>query len=101
MDVLTLHISNQNLNLVPSVEATLARISGIAAVYSEGVAADGAFPSQAVVIAKSAEAVAPALAWNKARRAVGPATVRPWTDDYSDIVLPIWRKIQARMSAPN
>jgi hypothetical protein len=96
--VLTLHVSNQNLDLIPSLEATLAMIPGIVAVYAEGTRGGGALASQAVMVAREERILAPALGWHNARR-LGNATARAWTDDYSDIVLPMLRKLVGRREA--
>ena len=89
--VLVLHVSNQNLDLVPTVEATLATLPDISAVYAQGLGGGGALPSQAVVISRDASLIEPALGWHAARK-LGASTARPWTDDHSDILAPIWGK---------
>lgn len=89
--VLALHVSNQNLDLPPIVEANLAAIPGIHAVYAEGEAGDGALASQVILVARDAAALAPALNRPKSRN-LGPGIVRPWTDDYSGILSPLIRR---------
>jgi hypothetical protein len=94
--VLAMHVSNQNLDLTPVVESNLARIGGLAAVYAQGESGGGAIRSQVVLVARDAAILAPALAWPKARRLDSP-TVRPWTDDYSDILSSFLRRLRAKL----
>jgi hypothetical protein len=92
--ILALHISNQTLDLVPVVAATLATLPGVAAVYAESLRGGGALASQAIVIAREAATLAPALTWPKARALERQATVRAWTDDHTDILGPLWSKLR-------
>jgi hypothetical protein len=96
--ILALHVSNQTLDLIPSLEATLAGFDGLTAVYAEGTRGQGALASQVVLVTRDAARIAPALTWHEARR-LGPAKARPWTDDHSDIVMPLLRKILSRRNA--
>jgi len=101
--ILALHVSNQNLDLPPVLEANLAALSaadGVAAqaVYVEGERGSGALASQVVLMAHHRELLEPALAWHRARRLDQPR-VRPWTDDYSDFVSALWRRYRAKFDA--
>jgi hypothetical protein len=91
-----MHVSNQNLDLTPVVESNLARIGGLAGVYAQGEGGGGAIRSQVVLVARDEAMLAPALAWPKARRLDSPS-VRPWTDDYSDILSPFLRRLRAKL----
>ena len=94
--VLAIHVSNQNLDLTPVVEAGLARVVGLAGVYAQGESGGGAIRSQVLLIARDERILAPALAWPKSRKLERPA-VRPWTDDYSDILSPFARRLRAKL----
>jgi hypothetical protein len=96
--VLAMHVSNQNLDLTPVVESNLARVGGLTGVYAQGESGGGAIRSQVVLIARKADMLAPALTWPRSRRLDDPA-VRPWTDDYSDILSPFLRRLGAKLSA--
>jgi hypothetical protein len=95
--VLALHISNQNLDLPPVLEANLAALGNVSAIYVEGERGAGALASQVVLIARTQEILTPTMAWHKARRLDQPM-LRPWTDDYSDILSAVWRRYQAKLS---
>jgi hypothetical protein len=95
---LAIHVSNQNLGLTPVVESNLARIVGLEGVYAQGESGGGAIRSQVILIARDEATLAPALAWPRSRRLDSPA-VRPWTDDYSDIISPFLRRLRAKLAA--
>jgi hypothetical protein len=95
--VLAIHVSNQNLDLPPIVEANLARIPELRGVYTEGESGQGAIRSQVVLIARHDDILAPALTWHKAR-ILGAPSVRPWLDDYSDVVSPLIRRYRAKLA---
>jgi hypothetical protein len=96
--ILALHISNQNLDLPPIVESNIAALDGIAGVYAEGERGQGALPSQVVLISRDMDALQPALGLPKARP-LGAATVRAWTDDFSDVASAFYRKLRSRIWA--
>jgi len=50
-------------------------------------------PSRGVFIARNAGALEPVLKWPDARPLV-PGTVRPWTDDYSDVLSALVRSFR-------
>jgi hypothetical protein len=95
--VLALHVSNQNLDLPPIIESNLAHVPGLAGIYAQGESGQGAIRSQVVLIAKHADILAPALAWPKSRALAAPS-VRPWTDDYSDVLTPLIRRYRSRLA---
>jgi hypothetical protein len=95
--ILALHISNQNLDLPPVLEANLALLPQLHGVYAEGERGPGALASQVVLVAKRAEALDGALTLPKARR-LGQGHVRPWTDDYSDIVSAMLRRYASKLA---
>jgi hypothetical protein len=94
--ILAIHVSNRNLDLPPVVESNISRISGLEGVYAQGETGGGAIRSQVILVAKDASILAPALAWPKSRRLDSP-TVRPWTDDYSDVMSPFVRRLRAKV----
>jgi hypothetical protein len=99
--ILALHVSNQNLDLPPVLEANLRAlrdVSGVdvSGVYVEGERGAGALASQAVLIARSGELLAPALAWHRARRLDSPS-VHPWTDAHSDFISAVWRRYKTKL----
>jgi len=94
--VLAIHVSNQNLDLTPVVESNLGRIAGLKGVYAQGEGGGGAIRSQVILIARDESILAPALAWPKSRR-LDKETVRPWTDDYSDVLSPFARRLRAKL----
>lgn len=92
--LLALHVSNRHLDLISVANAVAAAIPGthVATVVDlpEGRGYD-ATPSMVVMIGKSHAAIAPVLSWTGLRieKAVD---MRPWTDDYSNILAALWRK---------
>ena len=95
--LLTLHVSNQNLDLIPSIEATLATIPGMTAVYTEGVRGPSALASQVVLVSRDEKLVTATASWPKVRQ-LGPTTTRGWTDDYSDIIGAMISKIRSKLN---
>ena len=94
--ILALHISNQNMDLPPIVEANLALLPGWSGVYVQGEAGRGALASQVVLITRHVELLEPAMAWAKARR-LGEPSVRAWTDDYSDVFSAVVRRYGSKL----
>jgi len=93
--ILALHVSNQNLDLPPVLEANLRALRDASGVYVEGERGAGALASQVILIARDGELLAPALAWHHARRLDSPS-VPPWTDAYSDLISAVWRRYKAK-----
>jgi hypothetical protein len=96
--ILALHISNLNLDLPPVVEANLARLPDLHAVYAEGERGPTALASQVVLVSRQADALAPALQLPHARW-LGVGSVRPWTDDYCDILSAMVRRLASKLAA--
>jgi hypothetical protein len=94
--ILALHVSNQNLDLPPVLEANLAALGAVSGVYAEGERGSGALASQVILMARSADELQPALAWHRARPLDG-AGVRAWSDDYSDVLSAVWRRYKAKL----
>jgi hypothetical protein len=94
--ILTLHISNQNVDLPPVIEANLTQLPQLTGVYAEGERGPGALASQVVLVAQQGELLDPALTFPKARR-LGATTVRPWSDDYSDILSAMLRRYGSKL----
>jgi hypothetical protein len=96
--VVVLHLTNRNLDLLSSASATALASGGVAVqqVYRR----DPALPpwvdanEKAILIGRDQAALAPFLADPRWRPA-DPHGVRPWTDDYSNLVGAIWRRIKA------
>jgi hypothetical protein len=89
--ILALHISNQNMDLPPVVEANLAAMPGWFGVYVVGAPGPGALASQVVLISRHPDALAAVLTAPRSRR-LGEPTVRAWTDDYSDVFSAVVRR---------
>jgi hypothetical protein len=96
--VLALHVSNRHLDLVSVASAMAAAVPGIvaAAVHDEIESASlDAAPSDVILIAKREMVLSPVLTvgqrWPGARR-IEKTELRPWTDDYSNIITALLRK---------
>ncbi|MCB1512751.1 MAG: fused MFS/spermidine synthase, partial [Hyphomicrobiaceae bacterium] len=86
--VLALHISNRHMDLQSVAAATVLSIPGVhAAVVSDkkGLGGMDGTKSRVFFIAKSAKSLATVKSWPDAH-AAAPKGVRPWTDDYSDVL---------------
>jgi hypothetical protein len=86
------------LDLPPVVEANLARLPDLHAVYAEGERGPTALASQVVLVSRQADALAPALQLPHARW-LGVGSVRPWTDDYCDILSAMVRRLASKLAA--
>ena len=91
--VLAMHVSNRHLDLAPVAAAAALATPGtsVAIVKSNPaeISLDSA-PSVVVIVTKTAASMAPVKAWPEAVMQ-DAATVKPWTDDYSDIISALWR----------
>jgi spermidine synthase len=94
--ILALHVSNQNLDLPPVLEANLRALGDVTGIYAEGERGSGALASQVILMARDGNRLGEALTWHKARPLNG-ASVRPWTDDYSDVLSAVWRRYKAKL----
>jgi hypothetical protein len=91
-----LHISNRNLDLDGMLAATVKLLPGAAGFLISDDDADGSYAqstSTVAVFAKSSEALAP-LRELKEVRAFDDRGLRPWTDDYSDILGPFLSRLE-------
>jgi spermidine synthase len=94
--VAILHLSNRNLELLGPAQAAVMAAGG--AALTQRHLADPKLPSlsdaseHVVIFARSAEVLAPYRADPRWRPAV--ATVRPWTDDYTNLVGALVRRAQ-------
>ncbi len=94
--VLALHLSNQNLDLPPVIESNIAELGTLSGVFVEGQGGNGANPSEVVLASKRPGIVRGALSMPKSRLLDNPQ-VRPWTDDYSNIVSALSRRYSQRI----
>ncbi len=90
-----LHISNRYLDLDAVLGATVKLVDGARGILVSDNSADGSYgqtSSTIAVFAKSAEALAPFESL-KGAAPLDAKTLRPWTDDYSDIIGPFLSKM--------
>jgi hypothetical protein len=93
--ILMMHISNRHLVLAPVVAAVANAIPGthVAHVFQNlGTQDLDRVGSEVMYIAKSDSALEPVLKLTGARRVDRASKTAPWTDDYSDILTPLWQK---------
>ncbi len=92
--VLAIHVSNRHLDLAPvAAAAALAQPGAHVAIvrsFEKGAQPEDRV-SIVVLAAKSPAAFAPFRTWGDAQVQT-TATVRPWTDDYSDVISAFWRR---------
>ena len=93
--LVAMHVSNRYMALEDVAAATALAVPGTHVAFVSGkpkrVSIEQA-ASSIVVLAKNAGALAPVLALDGAR-AVTWSTATPWTDDYSNVVMAIWRRL--------
>jgi hypothetical protein len=93
--VVVLHVSNRYLDLDSVAAATLQLVPGAVGLIVSDDDADGGYgqtSSTVVVIAKSEEALAPFRSL-KTVLELDDKGLRPWTDDFSDIIGPFRSKL--------
>ena len=95
--ILALHVSNQNLDLPPVLEANLRALGDVSGVYVEGERGSGALASQVILMARDGELLRQTLTWHRARPLTGGDGVRAWTDDYSDVLSAVGRRYKAKL----
>ena len=98
--LLALHISNRFLDLAPAIAATAATIPGVtgADVFSQPPFPEPeATPSRVIFLSRDPQVIAKAAAWSDAK-ALDAVGVRPWTDDYSDVLSALLRRIMQAKS---
>ncbi len=102
--VLILHLSNRNLDLNGPAQAVAKAAGGVALIqhYRPQPGQDlGGWPSpeDAVIVARSSAGLAPFLG-DPRWRPTEPDKVRPWTDDYVNLVGALIRRLKQKMD-PN
>jgi SAM-dependent methyltransferase len=98
--IVLLHISNRYLDLESVLGATAQVIEGIEGFIISDEEADGSYAqsvSTVAVFAKSKEALEP-LRSLKEISELDDGDLKPWTDDYSDILGPFLSKMRGRNS---
>ncbi len=98
--VLILHLSNRNLELNKPAQAVAAAAGGVALAQkyrpSKSESAVFASAEDAIIIARSHAGLDRFKAdarWKK----TDPNLVRPWTDDYTNLVGALWRRAEERL----
>lgn len=93
--LLALHISNRHLDLVGVASAVAASIPGLHAAFVHDLRVNSldVSTSRVLIASRSAEAIDKVLRWKGAIRA-SAATDHVWTDDYSDILGAMWRRLR-------
>lgn len=94
--IVALHVSNRHLDLIPAVASTAAQAAGGASVLVKFVPKDestDAASSNVVFLARDGRALEQVRRWPDAEplRRTG---ARAWTDDYSDVLSAVFRKIR-------
>jgi hypothetical protein len=94
--LLALHISNRFMDLPTAVSATLAEIPGVHAAFArfdpKPEDADDANSSHVVLISRSSKVLDDVLTWTDAE-GLPRTTVKPWTDDFSNVITAIARRM--------
>jgi SAM-dependent methyltransferase len=95
--ILILHLSNRNLDLNGPAQAVARAVGGYGLIqhYHPASIAFWDSPEDAVIIGKSPEAIA-RFAHDKRWSPADPAKARPWTDDYTNLVGALWRRLKER-----
>ena len=102
--VLILHLSNRNLDLNGPAQAVAKAAGGVALIQHFRPTPDqdrGGWPSpeDAVIIGKSRAALEPFVHDSRWRLSESD-TVRPWTDDYTNLFGALWRRLMQKFD-PN
>jgi len=93
--LLTLHVSNNHLDLVPALASTIALVPGVTAAFVDDNRPTqnyDALSSRAVFVARNPATLARVLQWPDAQP-LKAGQDRPWTDDYSDVLSALVRKL--------
>jgi len=96
--IVLLHISNRYLDLDSVLGATLPVLEGVHGFIITDDNADGSYAqstSTVAVFAKSKEALEPLRSFEGVSE-FGESDLRPWTDDYSDILGPFLSKMRPK-----
>ena len=99
--VLILHLSNRNLDLNGPAQAVAKAAGGVALIqhYRPDLRKDAAgwpSPEDAVIVARSPAGLA-RFAGDARWQPTEPDQVRPWTDDYTNLVGALWRRLLTKM----
>ena len=100
--VLILHLSNRNLDLNGPAQAVARAAGGVAMIqhYRPKPNQDlGGWPSaeDAVIVARSPAGLQ-RFVHDSRWKPANPDLVRPWTDDYTNLVGALWRRLRQRMN---
>ena len=91
--VLAFHVSNRHLDLAPVAAAAAISVAGtnvaIVRSFPEKTSFESS-PSVVVIVTKNPASFAPFAAWPDATVQNG-ASVKPWTDDFSNVISALWR----------
>ncbi len=92
--ILAMHVSNRHLDLVGVAAATVRQVPGALVVLADDRVPESGFDAAAshVVYVTRSDTALRALKALPSVLAMPNAEITPWTDDYSDIVVPMWRK---------
>ena len=93
--LLAIHVSNRYLDLVPALAATLGQRPDLVAMLADDrrpMSGADAVPSQVVFVARKQSVIDRIAAWPDAR-ALPVSSVRPWTDDYADVLGALARRL--------
>ncbi|MDB5420041.1 MAG: putative spermine/spermidine synthase protein, partial [Phenylobacterium sp.] len=95
--VIILHLSNRNLDLDGPAQAVAGAAGGYGLIQKYQPASDAFWESaeDVVIIGKSPEAIA-RFAHDKRWAPADPTLARPWTDDYTNLVGALWRRMKER-----
>ncbi len=92
--ILAMHVSNRHLDLVGVAAATVRKVPGALVLLADDRVKDKGFDEAAshVVYVTKSEAAVRALKGLSYVEPMPPAEIAPWTDDFSDILIPLYRK---------
>jgi len=92
--ILAMHVSNRHLDLVSVAAATVRKVPGALVLLADDKVKDKGFDEAAshVVYVTKSETAARALKALPYVEAMPAAEISPWTDDFSDILIPLYRK---------
>jgi len=95
--VLILHLSNRNLDLDGPAQSLARAVGayGLIQKYQPATNAHWDSAEDAVIIGKSKAAIA-RYAADRRWAPADPLLVRPWTDDYTNLIGALWRRLEER-----
>lgn len=95
MGIVALHVSNRHLDLIPAVASTVASVPGahgVLARFDPKDANTDAAPSNVILIARNQQALDTVRRWDDVEP-LPRTSVRAWTDDYSDVLSAVLRRV--------